>query len=355
MIDRTVVVVDRNNFDLLRLVFSFTVFLVHAQVLSQRPELSVLSSWLSAEIAIESFFVVSGFLVVMSFEKSRSVGEYASKRVRRIYPAYFSVVVGAAVAGALLTTLPLAEYFFSAAWVRYLAANLVFMNFLAPTLPGVFESNPMAAVNGALWTLKIEVMFYAAVPVIALLCRRIGRTPVLAGIYLLSVAYHWSMEYLAQQSGRGLYLELARQLPGQLAFFIAGAAGYYHLELLKRRWWILVPLSALLLVAPLPRLLVFALAPGALGALVVYLAVGLRSLGNFGRYGDFSYGIYIIHFPVIQTLVAIGLFDSNPYGALVAATVVVLGGALVSWHLVEKPFLKRSSHYVAATRATSPA
>lgn len=351
---KKIVVSNRNNFDLLRLVFAFMVFLVHAQVLSQRPELAVLSSWLSAEVAIESFFVVSGFLVMMSFERSGSLGEYVSKRVRRIYPAYFAVVVGAAIAGALLTRPPLSEYFFSAGWIRYLAANLVFMNFLAPTLPGVFESNPMAAVNGALWTLKIEVMFYASVPIIALLCARLGRTPVLVGLYLLSAVYHWSMELLAQQTGRELYLELARQLPGQLTFFVAGVAAYYHLESLKQRWWMLVPLAALLLVAPLPRFLELALSGAALGTLVVFLALGMRFLGNFGRYGDFSYGIYIIHFPVIQTLVAIGVFDSNPYGALAVATAIVLGGAFASWHLVEKPFLKRSSHYVAAARAASP-
>jgi peptidoglycan/LPS O-acetylase OafA/YrhL len=348
------VVSHRNNFDLLRLVFAFMVVLVHADVLSRQPELAVLSRWVSAELAIESFFVVSGFLVMMSYEKSHSVGEYVSNRFRRIYPAYLVVVLGAALAGALITRLGPAEYFSSAAWLRYVAANLVFLNFLAPTLPGVFESNPISAVNGALWTLKIEVAFYASVPLIGLLCTKVGRAASLAGLYLLSVAYHLGMEYAAQRTGREFYLVLARQIPGQLAFFIAGAAGYYYLERLKGRWWLLAPLSVVLLVAPLPRAAGLAVWPAALGMLVVYLAVGLRYLGNFGRYGDFSYGIYIIHFPVIQTLVALGLFASNPWGAFALTTAIVLGGALLSWHFVEKPFLKRSSHYVVATRSHPP-
>lgn len=345
----------RNNFDLLRLVFACIVFLVHAAVLSERPELAALSRWLSAELAIEAFFVVSGFLVVMSFERSSSLADYASKRIRRIYPAYLTVVVGAAVAGALVSRLAPMEYFFSAAWLRYVAANLVFLNFLAPTLPGVFESNPITAVNGALWTLKIEVAFYLSVPVIVLLCARLAKTPVLVGLYFTSVAYHLGMEHLWQQTERELYLQLARQLPGQLAFFIAGAAGYHHLESLRQRWWLLVPVSALLLVAPIPRVLGIVVWPAALGVVIVYLAFGLRYLGNFGRYGDLSYGVYVIHFPVIQTFVALGLFNSSPYGAFALITAVVLGGAFVSWHLVEKPFLKRSSHYVEATRTSPPA
>lgn len=107
----------------------------------------------------------------------------------------------------------------------YLAANLVFLNFLAPNLPGVFATNPVTEVNGALWTLKVEVMFYAAVPVIAWLCRRLGTALVLLGLYLASVAYYLILGQLAEAHGSQLYAQLQRQLPGQLSYFVAGGAG----------------------------------------------------------------------------------------------------------------------------------
>ena len=43
----------------------------------------------------------------------------------------------------------------------------------------------------------------------------------------------------------------------------------------------------------------------------------VNALHGFGRFGDFSYGIYIVHFPVVQTLVYLGIFAWSPYAALV--------------------------------------
>jgi peptidoglycan/LPS O-acetylase OafA/YrhL len=341
----------KNNFDLLRFVFAFIVFLVHTYVLSGRQELAALARWLSSEFAVKSFFVVSGYLVFMSFENSKSLGDYFSKRARRIYPAYFTVIVCAALAGAVFSALPLNEYL-SAELLRYLAANLTFLNFLAPELPGVFQTNTFHAVNGALWTLKIEVLFYLSVPVITAISIQLGRIRVFAAIYALSVAYVLVLDHLAASTNRELFLQLARQLPGQLSYFIAGAVCYYYLAFLKRWWMALAAIALALLVVPLPRLVETVVEPAALGILVVYLAVGARYVGNFGRYGDLSYGVYIIHFPVLQTLIALGVFQGNPYLAVALAAALVLAAAFVSWHLVEKPFLKKSSHYVVATAAT---
>jgi len=340
----------RNNFDLLRFAFAFTVFLFHAHVLSGEPALAFLSRHLSADLAVKSFFVVSGYLVLMSYERARSLGDYAAKRIRRVYPAYFAIVLACAVLGAIITTLPPAEYL-SGGVARYLAANLVFLNFLAPNLPGVFEGNPFTEVNGALWTLKVEVMFYVIVPLIAWLCRRLGAARVLAALYLVSVAYYLALGHLAEVRGSRLYAQFQLQLPGQLAYFVAGAAGFYFDQVLAKRWR-LVAVVAVAGVAALAlarsTLLDALLYPAVLAALVVYAAAGLRYLGNFGRFGDFSYGIYVVHFPLLQVLVSLGLFRVDPWLGLAAATLGVLALAALSWHLVEKPFLRRSSHYVIA-------
>jgi peptidoglycan/LPS O-acetylase OafA/YrhL len=83
--------------------------------------------------------VVSGFLVFMSFERSSSLASYARKRMRRIYPAYFTVVMLCAVGLPQSVRKGSLDYF-SLAWGKYVLANLVFLNFLQPGLPGVLPN-----------------------------------------------------------------------------------------------------------------------------------------------------------------------------------------------------------------------
>ena len=68
--------------------------------------------------------------------------------------------------------------------------------------------------------------------------------------------------------------------------------------------------------------------------------------GHIAKYGDLSYGIYIWHFPVVQTFISLHLFDSRPIVALCLLILTVLLLALLSWHLIEKPFLGNKSHYM---------
>ena len=334
----------KNNFDLLRLLFSGTVCLFHAHVLSGYQELGEVFGFLSAAVAVKAFFVVSGFLIFMSFERSSSFVSYASKRARRIYPAYFTVVMLCAI-GLILASSKTVGGYFSFAWVKYLLANLTFLNFLQHNLPGVFETHRLTAVNGALWTLKIEVMFYLAVPCFVFLFRRLGHFPTLVLLYCLSAAYASLCALLAERTGSGMYAELGRQLPGQLSYFTSGAFFYYYLRLFEQRAGYFIFVAALILVInaayPLPLLEPFALA-----TVVVFCGLFFY-MGNFGKYGDFSYGVYILHFPIIQLLLHGGWFRENPWLFITAVTVITSVCAIAMWHLVEKRFLLRSSHYVA--------
>jgi len=72
----------------------------------------------------------------MSYENAAGLGDYFEKRVRRIYPAYFTVVLLCSLLGVLITSYSWVDYLSSADLYRYLAANLVFLNFIHPDLPG---------------------------------------------------------------------------------------------------------------------------------------------------------------------------------------------------------------------------
>ncbi len=338
----------RNNFDLLRFLLALIVVLYHAYVLSDLAALSPLSKIISADTAVKSFFVVSGFLIFMSYENSRDLHSYFIKRAKRIYPAYFFIIMMGGMIGLLFTTHALDSTFF-VSWFKYLASNLVFLNLLQPSVPGLFEGNRLQAINGALWTLKIEVMFYLFVPLAVLFFRQFGRLRMMLIIFAGSLLYSFAMLHLASQTGAPVYVELQRQLPGQLSFFIAGAASYYYFDQLARYilWLMPVALIGFVFSAWLPWLL---LEPLALAILVVGFACLLPYFGNFAKYGDFSYGMYIAHFPILQLLITYGYFNASPWLGLLIALALVMAVAFLLWHGVEKPFLRKSSHYVAADK-----
>jgi peptidoglycan/LPS O-acetylase OafA/YrhL len=343
---------SRNNLDCLRLILALSVVLAHLHVLSGFSAFSVFDRYIPGLFAVRAFFVVSGLLIYRSYTRSSSFGSYLEKRVRRIYPAYFTIVLLAAVALWPLSTLPVLRYFGAGFW-KYLGANLLFLNFLAPTLPGVFSSNIAPPVNGALWTLKIEVAFYLFVPVIHYLCNRFGSGKIIGTIFGLSCIWKFGFAWLASLGGspaiftleksRSIYSQLDLQLPGQLIYFCAGILILLYFDKL-RLYFRSIAVSMVCL---------FLLDHWFMrGTLDVFWISGLvfvfgfwRYFGNFAKFGDFSYGVYIVHFPILQTLIALGLARLNPALFLVVSLLLIGLASFLMWNLVESRFLKSSSHY----------
>lgn len=342
---------NRNNLDCLRLILASIVYLFHMYALTNLPAYAKYAKFLSAPFAVRTFFVISGLLIYRSYVRSSSIRSYFDKRARRIYPAYFTVIVVAAFALFPLSNLSAAHYF-RLGFLKYLLANLVFLNFLAPSLPGVFTSNSIPAVNGALWTLKIEVAFYLFVPLLHWLCSRFGTKKVIATTFCLSCAWKYGFAALAAMGGgphifsldrsRNLYAQLDVQFPAQLAYFVAGILLMLYFDKLRSYFGVISCITACL----------FLVDHWLTGDLLdIFWISGLvfvfgfwRYFGNFAKFGDFSYGVYIVHFPILQTMIALG-FASHPAAFFLASLFLVYGAAFLMWHLVEKRFLKASSHY----------
>ena len=336
---------QHNNFDLLRLLFASIVVLYHCHDLSLSPAYAWFPHVFSSVLAVQGFFAMSGCLIVGSYDRDSNLLRYFEKRARRLLPAYWATLIFTLVLGAGLSTLPLRAFLHSHATWSYVGSNLCFANFLNPDLPGVFTRNPLTpAVNGALWTIKIEVLFYLLAPVIVRMCSRWGRWQTLTAIYVLSVAYRMYMEH-------SNHLILASQLPGQLCFFVVGSFVHFYFDWFKRNGRFMWLAALMLYLASLP---LHAIGFRALGVSLGVMCVGflLPPLGRVAKYGDFSYGIYVIHFPIVQTAIALGIVAGHPQIALalILATVALL--SVASWHLIEKPNLKsglRIKHQLATT------
>jgi peptidoglycan/LPS O-acetylase OafA/YrhL len=337
----------KNNFDLLRLALAMGVCIAHAYLVSGFDGLEWVARIISGTSLVKAFFVISGFLVFMSYEQAASIRSYAIKRMRRIYPAYLTIVILSALVLPVLTLDTMTGYF-SVHWVKYVISNLTFLNFLQPTISGVFSSNLDPTINGSLWTIKVEVMFYACVPLFVALFRRFSHLPVLLFFYCLSILYSSYFMGMSEATGSEFYRSLGRQLPGQLSYFMSGAFMYYFMPSFKRhiKWYVIVSFLVLLVDG------VYALTffvPFALGTVVIFCGVSCY-LGNFGRFGDFSYGVYIVHFPIIQLLLHFNVLVKSPNYFLLLVVVLTLLGGYLMWHLVEKRFLFRTSHYVSSAK-----
>jgi len=331
----------RNNFNALRTGLALTVVLFHLGLLSEAPALAPLAL-LPAHFAVQCFFFISGFLVTMSREKS-TLGSYFAKRARRVLPGYWTAVLGAALALAPLSTFG-TRYLTHAGLWRYLGANLAFANWLAPTLPGLFVGHPAGpAVNGALWTIKIEVAFYLTLPALLWLTWLWRLRTVLAFAIGLSLGWSVGCAWLAELPHGARWHTLGQQLPGQLSFFLLGAWAYLRVK--EGRTLPGAPWAglAVLVYAGSGGVLHQLLAPFCVAAIVSWLAVGATPVRfDVNRFGDLSYGLYVYHWPVIQAAVALGAFRANPF----AAAALVLGAigllAWASWHCVERPWFART-------------
>lgn len=349
---------SQNNFDLIRLVLAIGVVLGHLYDLTLNTAFLGLRLSIDSESCVYCFFTISGFLVTLSFVRSSSLRSFYKKRVRRILPAYVAVILFSVFLGAMLTRYDFLAYVTSAETWNYLLWNLAFLNMVQPSLPGVFENNPVnAAMNGSLWSIRSEVLFYLLIPFWMYFCRKFGNLI----CWLLVLASVQCADLLVHQTAWGsvgsLYLiHIGYLIP--FAFFTTGSLLYIYREQIEIYALRVLPACLLMffgtyLIGKENMPLVLRVVPLAL--MVIIVGGYFHYLGNWGRYGDLSYGIYVYHYPILQTLIAIGILSTMPLAGAVIAIVLTVAAGLVSWHWIEKPFLSKKSHYVQAEEAAIPA
>lgn len=330
----------QDNFLLLRFIAAAMVIYGHSFPItggSGFPELFKALGWgtYSGSIAVDIFFVTSGFMVTGSYVRNPNPFTFALARFLRIVPAYFVCVsLCALLLGAIYTTLPLADYYAHPETWSYITNNMSFGPGLQWKLPDVFTDNPKrSSVNGSLWTLPAEVRMYLWVlgfGIFGLLARRW-----LGNICLLLAGL---IGVLAPEQLPGFPISEWLRLAG---LFLIGSFVYLNRAVLpvSGRLFLAVAVATWLLrpTAAYPPMLALSEA-----LFVFWFAYRTRWYG-FNRFGDCSYGLYLWGFPT-QQAIAHHAPDLSPmvHTAIALPIAIVLGAA--SWKLVEKPAL-RLRHY----------
>lgn len=334
-----------NNFDLVRTFFALMVVFSHLYALSLIQEIAWFIPAFHGDFAIKGFFTISGYLVMRSFIYSKNNSDFFKKRFMRIYPAYFTIIMFCLLIGFLFSTKRL-EFLKSADTLKYILANLSFLNTLHPGLPGVFESNPLQALNGSLWTIKEEICLYCCIPFMYVLFKKWNTVFVMLGLVLLSLSwlYFFNKIYTGAHA-----TEMARQAPGQLSYFAIGAFLFINDRVFKYLYlYVLVFALAYFLFLNEPIKYLFE--PFFYSSLTIYLCTQAFKNLHFARFGDLAFGIYLYHFPIIQALIWTHVFSENIYLGIALTLIFTISLALMSWHCVEKRFLRKNSHYIKASQ-----
>ncbi len=326
-----------NCFDFIRYYLSFVVVFAHFAILT-----GMNYRWITTSTeAVRGFFILSGFLVFYSYINKPQLSSYVSKRIKRIFPPYFFIVLLCCMVGVFVTTMSAKDYLTSAHFFKYLIANLSFLNFIEPTLPGVFTDNPITAVNGSLWTMKVELLLYATVPIAFYLIKKYNKLVILISIFLFSFLYVELFGYLYEKTGKGIYIILQRQVGGQLIYFYAGTFILIYFDKFQKYIKYIFPIALILYIFKDYHILLDTLKPFCLASIIIGFAYNFKYLNFLKKYDNVAYGVYLFHYPVIQIVVNYKIHEYNYYLALVLVIIVTLLLCIFSWHFIEKPFLKK--------------
>ena len=100
-----------NNINFLRFIAASRVIWFHMASVLAIPEPYIMGQGLGP-IAVNIFFVLSGYLIAKSWTRSSSFGSYLIRRIARIFPGLAVVILlSVFVMGPIVTSLPLGDYF----------------------------------------------------------------------------------------------------------------------------------------------------------------------------------------------------------------------------------------------------
>lgn len=344
-----------NNFDLLRLIASIQVVVLHSIGILQinaSETLRLLLLPLHFFPGVPIFFFISGFLISKSYESNSKLSEYSQNRILRLYPG---LIICVSLSLLLIYTSGYMAGTNAGAfdWGLLFLAKATILQFYNPDFMRAYGDGVL---NGSLWTITVELQFYFLVPIIYILFKlqnaeKLNLKLLFLIVFFLLVnrfytyipnMYHQEIWYkllhvsflpwfymfllgvFAQKNFEFIYKLLAGKF--LLIFVIYCIIGYiaktYNLRLGNN----INPVVYIFLIA-----------------LAFSFAYSFTNLSrNLLKGNDISYGTYIYHMPVVNFFIYNGLTGELLYALYVFIITIML--ALASWVFIEKKSLRLKKH-----------
>jgi peptidoglycan/LPS O-acetylase OafA/YrhL len=334
----------QNNFNLVRLLLALLVLLSHAPEIidgnrSREILTRIFGSLSFGELAVDGFFLLSGYLIVQSWESQPQAWPFLKKRLLRIFPGFIVATLVCAFAVGPLAAVP--KTYFSELDVPALVINMLFLQ--KPAVPAVFAGLHHEGINNSMWSISAEFTCYLGVLALGV-TGALGRRRIWLALTVLAFAIGATAR-LSNVTIPGLRLAM---------LFLSGGAYYLYRDKIRMDGRIALAAAAAVVLCMFSWR-VSELAVTSLGGYALLYAAGKRSpwLMQFNRVPDVSYGTYLYGWP-IQKLLIWTIPAISPWSLFALSALCALLAGTISWYLVEAPALrlKRPRIRIAETAVT---
>ena len=347
--------INRNNFDLIRFLLATSVIVCHCyatyygweQFVKHEPFMK----WSGGKISIGSaavnfFFVISGFLILRSFERSSDFRDYLKKRILRIYPGFIVVFMMSFLVFGPLGHINHGTINSYRDFIHFIPLKREFANMLSlqsPIESRYFTHLPQTGLNNSLWTIQYEFICYLFVPILVWMGFIKHKAWLLIALMISYILFSLqSIGYIFPFNNNlsGGVIGNPYYYPRFFTYFLFGSSVYLFRDNIPRSLFIAIPAFVLFLFAFKLRLIDI-IWPITGTYLLFYFAYHRIALfPNFAKYGDFSYGIYLYGWPLQQLILLFFGKYLNVYTFFLVVFPIILIFAIVSWIFVEGPALK---------------
>ncbi|UFH56371.1 acyltransferase [Spirosoma sp. KNUC1025] len=354
----------KNNFDFVRFILAVLVVFSHCYVIyygnvSEEPFEQLSKGQLAlGTFAVNCFFIISGFLITQSWERSENFLAYLKKRVLRIYPGFIVVCFAGAYIFAPLGLYVMRYPEYMVQYWSYIDVPDLILTTLrlgTPLLPATFKNMPWPnVVNGSLWSIPYEFVCYLIIPLLFFSKRKFTLWTVIiiaigCNIYdyniyhksdLKEIWQHWFIPVDFQFFFNNVTIKVLLNFEHVVYPFIAGIFFYTYRNYIPSSIYLVI-LSIIILSITIYIGKYFEIMQPIFGSYLLFYFVFNPHITfhNFAKYGDFSYGVYLYGWPV-QQLVTLYFGDTlTVWGIFFISMLFTLPLAALSWYFIEKPFL----------------
>lgn len=339
--------VPANNMNLLRLFLATVVVFSHCFEVVDRgrqrePANMLFHTVALGDLAVDGFFLLSGFLILYSWQRDPKLLAFMSRRVLRIHPGF---IVATLLGGFLV-----APYFAADAAAYWQALDiprfLLRMVLLCePDVPATFAGLPYPDLNGAMWTIQYEFLCYLLVGVLGVLGLAHSKRLWFVLLAVSIFACFFPETLLALKGGpksRWMVMDEPGSFVRFLSFFSAGASWYLWRDRIRLDGRVAIALGLLCLASMFRFDTGWVVLPTAGAYVLFWLAFAKlpdNPLSRFCARQDLSYGVYLYGWPGQQSLLHF-LKPISPYLLFPPAALLALACGALSWVLVERRCLR---------------